>query len=348
MKKPSFALFKMAVCLVFLWISAPPALFAGHAPVYDIDAMDQPSMDQQDEAREEASNTREEGSNDQSQDQSQPDLPPPVRGQEDNPGLSQATEIAKDRPPPVLTLEQRMRRVEQQVNNIQNGDANAQVDALQHQVQALQAQVEQLTHQFEQQKSLYAQLAHRLTVAASVRGHVAQEAGATSLASSGKVGHKQLAGGGIKPAANVPVLSALPKNVPSEQPDVAQEQQIYQTAYQLIKSKKYNEAVDVLQSMLKKYPSGQFASNAHYWLGELFGLMGKNDQALREFDVVIKTYPDSPRASDAQLKMGLIFAVEAKWTDAKSMFKKVIDRYPGTASARLAAEQIKQLKHTGH
>ena len=62
---------------------------------------------------------------------------------------------------------------------------------------------------------------------------------------------------------------------------MAEEQQIYQTAYNLIKAKKYNEAVTALQKMLQKYPSGQFASNAHYWLGELYGLMGKNDQALR-------------------------------------------------------------------
>ena len=96
--------------------------------------------------------------------------------------------------------------------------------------------------------------------------------------------------------------------------------------------------------MLKKYPSGQFAANAHYWLGELYGLMGKNDQAVTEFGAVVQNYPDSPRVSDAQLKVGLIYAAQFKWSDAKSSFKKVINRYPGTASARLAAEQLKQIK----
>jgi tol-pal system protein YbgF len=100
--------------------------------------------------------------------------------------------------------------------------------------------------------------------------------------------------------------------------------------------------------MLKKYPSGQFASNAHYWLGELYGLMGKNDNALSEFDTVLNTYPDSPRISDAQLKVGLIYASQSNWSGAKSAFKKVINRYPGTASARLAAEHLKQIKQAGN
>jgi tol-pal system protein YbgF len=133
-----------------------------------------------------------------------------------------------------------------------------------------------------------------------------------------------------------------------DQPNVAEEQQIYQTAYDLIKAKKYNEAIAALQKMLKKYPSGQFAANAHYWLGELYGLLGKNDQSAVEFSTVVENYPDSPKVSDAQLKLGLIYAAQFKWPDAKSAFKRVINQYPGTASARLASEQLKQIKQAGH
>jgi tol-pal system protein YbgF len=100
--------------------------------------------------------------------------------------------------------------------------------------------------------------------------------------------------------------------------------------------------------MLQKYPSGQFAANAHYWLGELYGLMGKNDQSISEFGNVVKNYPDSPKIADAQLKLGLIYAAQLKWPDARTSFKKVINHYPGTASAHLASEQLKQIKQAGH
>ena len=148
----------------------------------------------------------------------------------------------------------------------------------------------------------------------------------------------------IKPAAKA-VVAPVAAN---QQPNVAEEQQIYQTAYNLIKAKKYNEAINALQTMLKKYPTGQFASNAHYWLGELYGLVGKNDQALTEFNTVVKSYSTSPRVSDAQLKIGLIYAAQVKWSDAKAAFKKVINQYPGSAPAKLAAAQLKQIKDAGH
>jgi tol-pal system protein YbgF len=147
-------------------------------------------------------------------------------------------------------------------------------------------------------------------------------------------------------AATDPAAASVAKT--DSQPNVAEEQQIYQTAYSLIKAKKYNEAATTLQKMLHKYPSGQFAANAHYWLGELYGLMSKNDQAVLEFNNVVKNYPDSPKLADAQLKLGLLFAAQFKWTDAKSSFKKVINHYPGTSSAHLAAEQLKQIKQAGH
>ena len=77
-------------------------------------------------------------------------------------------------------------------------------------------------------------------------------------------------------------------------------------------------------------------------------MLGKNDQALSEFSIVVKSYSSSPRVSDAQLKVGLIYAAQVKWSDAKSAFKKVINQYPGSASAKLAAIQLKQIKDAGH
>jgi TolA-binding protein len=64
--------------------------------------------------------------------------------------------------------------------------------------------------------------------------------------------------------------------------------------------------------------------------------------------VVMNKYPGSPRAPDAQLKLGLIYIGQFKWSEAKTTFKGVVSRYPGTASARLASEQLKQIKKAGH
>jgi tol-pal system protein YbgF len=327
---------------ILLCIALP--VFAESAPVFDADAMPQQFDNSQDQA-----DQADQGPSDQGQ-----DLPPPPAPGQEGAYVPSQQAVPMGPPPASMTLDQRVRRVEQQVNNMQNNDANARIDTLQNQVQSLRGQVEQLSHQLEQmqnqQKALYADIDKRL----------AQQSNNTKPTTATPDLSSRDATAAVTPAATKPTrkVAAKPAKVDSStdsaaetsnnQPNVAEEQQIYQTAYNLIKAKKYDDAVNTLQGMLKKYPSGQFASNAHYWLGELYGLMGKNDQALAEFTTVLKTYPDSPRVSDAQLKVGLIFASQSKWSDAKAAFKKVINRYPGSASARLAAEHLKQIRQAGN
>lgn len=280
-----------------------------------------------------------------------------------------------------MSLEQRMSRAEQQINNMQGKDVSDKIDTLQAEIQSLRGQVDQLTHQLQQaqtqQHKMYSDLDQRIN--SSQKGSNKKLAAITpddTIAPS-TVNNQDTATPPASPvipvktksnaktaqlnkktkvvtetktttaSASTTAATPAPKS-DAQQPNVAEEQQIYQTAYDLIKAKKYNEAINALQKMLQKYPSGQFAANAHYWLGELYGLLGKNGQSASEFNAVVQTYPDSPKVSDAQLKLGLIFAAEFKWIEAKSAFKQVINHYPGTASARLAAEQLKQIKEAGH
>lgn len=328
----------IAVC-----ISSAMPIFAESAPVYDADAIQQ-------------------NPDDYGTDQAQYLPPPPPPGQEGGGfvPMQQQPMVAAAPSSPPLNMEQRVMRVEQQVNNMQTSDTVPRIESLQDQVQTLRGQVEQLTHQIEQlqaqQKTMYSDLDSRLNQSGNAQPRLIGTPPPPSSAANtaeGLGGQPVLdAKKASKLAAAKPAKLALIERLPAKptgsQPNVAEEQQIYQTAYNLIKSKKYNDAVGALQNMLKKYPSGQFASNAHYWLGELYGLMGKHDQALTEFNAVVEAYPGSPRVSDAQLKVGLIYASELKWPDAKAALKKVIKHYPGSASARLASEQLKQIKQAGH
>lgn len=258
-----------------------------------------------------------------------------------------------------MTPDQRLRRLEQQMNALQSSDISARTDSLQTQVQSLRSQVEQLTHQLAemqtQQKAMYNDLDKRLSSPApqAVSSDTDTPSSASTpapLKSSAKTTKATtvLAKSTAKSTVGVLPAAAAASASNTKALDAAEEQKIYQSAYDLIKAKKYSQAATTLQGMLQKYPSGQFASNAHYWLGELYGLMGKNDQALNEFATVVKSFPASPRVSDAQLKVGLIYASQNQWSDARMALSKVTTKYPGTASARLATEQLAQIKQAGH
>jgi len=217
-------------------------------------------------------------------------------------------------------------------------DTKTKLDTLQSEVQALRGQVDELNHNLQQlqaqQRTQYADLDKRINVAHS----------APETAEAAPVAKKSFFSRLKKTSMTTTAVSTTT----ASQPNVAEEQQTYQVAYDLIKQAQYDKAIATLQKMLSKYPEGQFAANAHYWLGELYGLQGKNDQSANEFTIVLKQYPDSPKVSDSQLKLGLILAAQQKWSQARGAFKKVIDHYPGTASARLASEQLKQIKLAGH
>lgn len=284
-------------------------------------------------------------------------------------------------------VEQRLSRIERQVSTIQRADLTSKMDSLQSDVQTLRGQVEELKHQLEtadaQQKKLFSDLNKKINktkLEKSSASIVTDDNTATPASSNTEIEALRAEIAELKHQMKPPAKSAQVaetdepsavieksdrsrklKSKPTiassnsetgasnhDQPNGAEEQQIYQTAYDLIKEKKYNEAISALQKMLQKYPTGQFAANAHYWLGELYNLLGKNDQSASEFTYVVKNFPESPKVSDAQLKLGLIYTAEFKWPEAKSAFKKVINHYPGTSSARLAAEQIKQIKEAGH
>lgn len=255
-----------------------------------------------------------------------------------------------------MTQDQRVKRLEQQIKNLTRNDSSAKLDSAQAEIQTLRGQVEELTHQLQQaqnqQRLMYTELDKRLSQQTSAEKKATPALSPTdddqvtpkkATAATNSSATARTASAKKETATPATPAKAVATN---DQPNVAEEQQIYQTAYDLIKAKKYNEAVNTLQKMLQKYPSGQFAANAHYWLGELYGLLNKNDQSADEFAKVVKNYPDSPKLADAQLKLGLIYAAQFKWAEAKSAFKKVVSAYPGTASARLASEQLKQLKQT--
>jgi tol-pal system protein YbgF len=244
-----------------------------------------------------------------------------------------------------------------QRSNSYTDDTSGKIDELQTKMQTMQGQLDEANHQIQllqsQQKTMYLDLDKRLSQKGASTSVVpspsSDEASAETDSNTPagtikpKVKTKKVAAGKAIATPAVPTAVAA-----TTQPNSAEEQAIYQTAYSQIKAKKYNDAATTLQGMLQKYPTGQFAANAHYWLGELYGLMGKNDQAITEFDSVVKNYSESPKIADAQLKLGLLYAAQFKWPDAKTAFKKVIANYPGTTSSRLAAEQLKQIKTTGH
>ncbi len=129
------------------------------------------------------------------------------------------------------------------------------------------------------------------------------------------------------------------------------EKNTYENAYNLVLNKRYPEAVAALKDFLNQYPKGQYAPNAHYWLGEVYTLQArasKNpellDKASTEFLAITTNFPNHQKAMDALLKLGIIEGDKGNKESAKQYLSTVKERYPGTSVARIAGTHLQKLK----
>jgi tol-pal system protein YbgF len=238
-----------------------------------------------------------------------------------------------------LNTDQRINRLEQQINNIHEQNLTSKIDELQQRLQKLNGQVEDQAHQIEQfnaqLRTFYQDLNQRLEK--STNGEQVVD-----VTSSQPVN----AGSGAIAAGDV--VEALP-GVVSKKNDNAKaitektflkEQQMYQTAIDLLPSKKYEASVRKLREYLKLYPKGIYVANAHYWLGEINFLQKNYDAAEEEFNTVVKKYSESKRVSDAMFKLALVHQNQGRESLAKNELNQIVKRYPGTSAAQLAKLQL--------
>lgn len=153
----------------------------------------------------------------------------------------------------------------------------------------------------------------------------------------------------LTPKVAAPKPKTPPANLPSANTTAKlNAEKISATVYNLIKEKKYPSAIKYLRDMLNKNPSGYLAADMHYWLGNLYSLIGKHEQALAEFALVSKLDPHNAHCADAQLKIGLIYIMQNNWVTAKNIFRGITSKFPGSKTAKLALEQLQQLHKDGH
>ena len=123
----------------------------------------------------------------------------------------------------------------------------------------------------------------------------------------------------------------------------ADEQISYMAAYELVKNKQFDDAINSMQAFVTHYPNGGYTANAQYWLGELYMVKKNYPEAIQHFEVVLSQYPNSSKTAASLLKVGYALAASGKGAEAKQKLGKVIKNYPDTATAQLAAAKLKSL-----
>jgi len=129
--------------------------------------------------------------------------------------------------------------------------------------------------------------------------------------------------------------------------ELKNEIELYRAAFQLVKDKKYLEAIDVFNAFLYLFQDSNYAANAQYWLSESIYASGDYRGAMVNFAKVVEKYPSSSKIADAKLKIGYCYYAIKKWREARFIFAAILKDYPNTSLSQLADKKIKSMDVEG-
>jgi tol-pal system protein YbgF len=100
----------------------------------------------------------------------------------------------------------------------------------------------------------------------------------------------------------------------------------------------------MFQDFLQRYPSGAWAPNALYWLGESYYVTQNYPLAQQQFQALLDRYPTHDKAPGALLKVGLSQYGLKQLDAAQATLGKVVQLYPGTDAARTADDRLRAIQ----
>jgi len=240
------------------------------------------------------------------------------------------------------SLADRVGSIEQQLyNNTANQDLLNQITQLRQQVGQMQGTIEQLQHDNAQLKQAnqdaFLDLDERLN---RLEGGAAPAVPGTNA---------PLPPVSAAPAA-APPAAATSERPPSVHGDAGSlsasgdERTTYNVAFDALKAGKFDDSAQLFLSFLELYPSGVYAPNALYWLGESYYATRNFPMAEERFRELISRYPTHDKASGGLLKVGLSQFGEGKVDEAQQTLESVVAQYPGSDAARTAQDRLQSIR----
>ena len=243
-------------------------------------------------------------------------------------------------------LDERLKRIERLIGSEGLLKLFEEVESLGTEVRELRGQIEVQAHTIEQlkqsQRQLYLDTDHRLKRIESAQA--AQSTGPLPQpsipAAPAQIPASQTAAG------NVPMPEPAPAASTTETTgvDPFAEQQAYQGAFDLLKAGRYEDAAGAFRQFIAEYPTGTYADNAQYWLGETYYITRRFAESVQEFQRLIAQHPNSQKLTHALLKIGYAHDELGNAAEAERVLGELISRHPQSAAAGLARKRLVSIR----
>ena len=243
-------------------------------------------------------------------------------------------------------LDERLKRLERLLGSESLVKLYDEVESLGTEVRELRGQLEVLSHTINQagqrQRDLYLDTDQRLQRIESASP--TQTASPSPLPATPPAAPASPAGTAASQPAPAPAATAPAQTPPAAGIDPFAEQQAYQSAFDLLKSGRYEDATIAFQQFITEYPAGSYADNAQYWLGETFYITRRFEQAVQEFERLVSAHPNSQKLTHALLKIGYAHDELGNKAEAERVLGELMERHPQSAAAALARKRLLSIR----
>lgn len=207
-------------------------------------------------------------------------------------------------------------------------DLLSEIQALKYEIATLRGMVEEQAHELarlkQQQTDNYLDLDQRLLSGGSAsRTSTAVAPGPLGPSSTPAVQTPAV----VTPNPITPALSG------------AGDAEVYAAAYDLLRQRQYDAAAEGLKDYLQRFPTGAYAGNSYYWLGEIYLLKEDLSQARDWFSKLISDFPQDRKIPDAKFKLGKVYHLLGDNASARNLLNEVA---AGSGDAARLARQYLQ------
>lgn len=214
-------------------------------------------------------------------------------------------------------------------------DLYRQVEQLKREVSELRGELEELNYSVDgvskRQRDIYLDLDRRLQ----------------PLETGGQGAVSDVTGSSTSTTAQTPETAGN-SVIQQKSTNLAAERKLYQQAFDTLKEGHYSQAIEQFGAFLKKYPTGEYADNATYWLAETYYVTRSFTEAQGYFEKVTVSFPNSSKVADSLLKSGYIAYELKEWKKARAILTDLIKRFPDSSAARLAEKRLQRMKQENH
>lgn len=244
-------------------------------------------------------------------------------------------------------VEQRLQRLERILDNSVLIDMVARIDTLQSEVRQLRGELEERNNTIASMRERQ----RKLYQDTDSRLQSLESGGGGGFDDLGDIDLEEPDVFSDNSASDQVSLSSL--EIPTAsvvqvpQVDERQEKLDYQNAYDLLILGRNREAIAEFDSFLQSYPNGTYSDNAHYWLGEANYVERRFGEAIDRFNVVIAQFPASRKVPDARLRKGFALYELQRYGEARAELVRVESEYRGRSIAALARRRIEQMNNAG-